>query len=186
MQQNSTSIESLTHICKACGLSPSYVVQSFADVVSVYGFLDENSDIKTKLAAEIFSGFHEPQPVITEENEERRQRAITNIKAIMKVLLSSKTHEAKQRECSYITAKWYHDNRLKGAGSQLKIGHHLAVSLPANFILHCHFFSYRPDDFLKYFIKEVSTEAFLIYEKKSAAFRFLLQCIGSVCEVKNI
>jgi hypothetical protein len=170
--------------CYSYQLDPVFVLQTFADAVSVHGFLDPNAELATYLASKIFSGFSKDYRPVLPLDPLKRDTAIQNIRRILKILQSLAPGEQKQAAFLEITESWFKTNRIQAAGTELCLDNKVSITLPKGLLLQCDMFRCPPQDLLYYFM------GLVVLETKEAnttgpAIEFLLYCAGLVYPVEN-
>ena len=173
--------------CSACcsyQLDPAFVLQTFADAVSVHGFLDPNAEPATYLASKIFACFSDDYHPVSDLDPLKRQRAIKNIRSILKVLQSLVPAKQKQAAFQQIAETWFEANAIRGAGNRLRLNNKISVTLPKGLLLQCDLFSCLPGELLCYFMRLVAVET---NEANSdgPATGFLLYCASLIYAVEN-
>lgn len=176
--------EAFCSTCCSYQLDPAFVLQSFADAVSVHGFLDPNAEPATYLASKIFSCFSKDYRPVLPLDPLKRQRAIQNIRHILKVLQSLTPNKQKQVAFQEITESWFEANHIQGAGTALCLNDKLSIKLPKGLLLECDMFRCHPQDLLYYFMGLVVMETNET-DTNGPAIRFLLYCASLIYPVEN-
>lgn len=181
---NSDFSEAFCAACRSCQLAPDFVLQNFADAVSVHGFLDPNAVPATSLASKIVLCFSRTYKPVVPIDALKRKRAIRSIRNILRVLQSLASNEQKEISNQRIIGNWYQANRLKGEGTELYLHNTLSIILPKGLLLECDILRCRPQDLLDYFmgqlVKEIQED-----NPNGAAIPFLLYCISLIYPIEN-
>lgn len=176
--------EAFCAACRSCQLAPGFVLQNFANAVSVHGFLDPNAPSATYLASKIVLRFSKSHKPVVPIDALKRKRAIRNIRNILRVLQSFASNEQKEISNQRIIRNWYQANRLKGEETEFYLHNTLSIILPKGLLLECDILRCRPQDLLDYFMGQLVKE---IQEDNlnGAAIPFLLYCISLIYPVEN-
>lgn len=176
--------EAFCSTCCSYQLDPAFVLQSFADAVSVHGFLDPNAEPATYLASKIFSCFSKDYRPVLPLDLLKRKTAIQNIRHILKVLQSFTSKEQKQVAFQEIAESWFKANRIQGAGTEFCLNDKLSIKLPKGLLLQCDMFRCHPPDLLCFFMGLVVLEMNET-DTNGPAIQFLLYCASLIYPVEN-